>query len=223
MQQAEHDPTHGSRSDLVRGVLVIITALAVGAFVVTQGLDDNESQAVAAEDATAAVASASTEAEASTSTTAAVFDDDVLAVDDTTTTTVEVASGGVNASSTTTMADQPESGEVVEDDPGTVLAPAEVVTLVLNGAGTKGIAGRGTEILANAGYEVLAPKNATDNGPTAVFYTASFEAEAVAVAELFELDPVLVVKSLDPAAPPFDDLRNAMVVVVIGEDGLISL
>ncbi|MEM7341373.1 MAG: LytR C-terminal domain-containing protein [Actinomycetota bacterium] len=218
MQPAEQDPNHGSRSDLVRGVLVIITALAIGAFVLTQGLDDNQSQAVAAEDATAEVASASTEADSATSTTVAPVGDDAM-VDDTTTTTVAVASGGVDASSTTVTTAPDE----VTDDPAPVLAPAEVVTLVLNGAGTKGIAGRGTEVLANAGYEVLAPKNATDNGPTAVYYTASFEAEAAAVAELFELDPVLVVTAIDPANPPFDDLRNAMVVVVIGEDGLISL
>jgi hypothetical protein len=95
--------------------------------------------------------------------------------------------------------------------------------LVLNGAGAKGIAGRGSAILQEAGYDVLAPRNANFLGPSKIFYTEGFEDEAAAVAGVYSVDPAAVVAPLDPANPPINDTRQANIVVVVGEDGLIQV
>lgn len=198
-----------SRAGLTRGILVIVTAVAVGAFVLSRGLDDSNVEAVATGGEETQEA-ATTELTAPT-TLADPNDDGSTTVAGGDQSTEEAGDGAATTSTTTNPA-----------SPG-IRAPADVSVLVLNAAGTKGIAGRGSEVLQAAGYSVLAPKNATRLGPTSVQFTAGFEAEAQAVAEAFGLDPVAVVSAYDPAAPPIDDIRDAIVIVVIGEDGLINV
>ena len=207
MQPGDHRNYDGSpsRVGLMRGILVIVTAIAVGAFVLSQGFDDNDTEAVAAE----------SEAAAGESTI-----DDTASANSTTSTTLDQGS-----ISTEAMAEETTVDDTTTTAPAApaIRAPQDVTVLVLNAAGTKGIAGRGSEILQQAGYPVLAPKNATQLGPTAVLFTEQFDAEAQEVASLFGLDPVPVVAAYDPANPPIDDIQNAIVIVVIGEDNLIDI
>lgn len=206
MQPGDHRHDDGSlnRVGLMRGILVIVTAVAIGAFVLSRGLDDSSIEAVAA----AGDEVATGDAEDSTTSTLA----DIAA-------TTSTTAGSSDASADT----ESTSSSTTEPAAPVIRAPADVSVLVLNAAGAKGVAGRGSEQLQGAGYEVLAPKNATKLGPTAVLYTENFDAEAQAVAEVFGLDPVSVVAAYDPASPPINDIRDAIVIVVIGQDGLIDL
>lgn len=231
------DRSGPARVGLIRGVLVIVTAVAIGAFVVTQGLEDDGTESIAAASDVAVGSSddgsvsADPDGPADGSADADGADDgrgtggdamagestgdpEPTAGDDAATADVG-ATGGDGSDPTSTTGTEPAGPEV--------RVPADVKVLVLNGAGAKGIAGRGSAILADAGYDVLAPKNADFLGPSLVLYTEGLEEEATAVAEVFGADPAAVVGPLDPADKPIQDTRNADIVVVVGQDGLISV
>lgn len=230
----KHERSGGARIGLIRGVLVIITAVAIGAFVVTQGLDDNQTTSVAA--ASGEVAS---DADAATDDEGAGAESDV---DDDAVAGAEASSGDDAATDDEAMDDAATDDEAMDDeamddaDPAAddstdtsepagpaIRDPAEVSVLVLNGAGAKGIAGRGSAILQDAGYDVLAPKNADFLGPSLVLYTEGFEAEADGVATAFGVEPSAVVGPYDSANSPINDIRGAAIIVVVGEDGLINV
>jgi hypothetical protein len=210
MQATDHyraDRTPSSRAGLVRGILVIITAVAIGAFVVSRGIDDPGTGLLAGEgDADLAAGGTTTTAEDLASTPSS----DVSGAGATVTTGVTTTS--------TTEASSTATSTVPAD---ATRPPAEVTVLVLNGSGTKGVAAEGSAVLESAGYELLAPKNADTFGPSQVLFTDGNEAEAEAVAVVFGVDSQEVVAALDPSAPPMDELDDADVIVVIGEDGLI--
>lgn len=237
--QAHHESEErsgGHRVEVTRGVIVIVLAVAVGAFVVTQGLKNDDSESVAAATDIASVSGAA---------------DDQAANDQTANDTTGDSGEGQGAEGSSEIGgataeagdqDGPDAGadagavdpgdaadatdpSATETDPagpGTQAA-ADVTVLVLNGAGAKGIAGRGSAILQEAGYDVLAPRNANFLGPSKIFYTEGFEDEAIAVAGVYSVDPAAVVAPLDPANPPINDTRQANIVVVVGEDGLIQV
>ncbi|MDH3679873.1 MAG: LytR C-terminal domain-containing protein [Acidimicrobiia bacterium] len=207
-------------------MLVIVTAVAIGAFVITQGLDESRTDVVAAgadvavggstgDDGPSGGAEGEVDsgtiegatAESPGTTEAGVMADDQIVADD---------------QASTVASDAPDT-TTAQATEAAVRAPAEVRVLVLNGAGAKGIAGRGSAVLADAGYDVLAPKNADFLGPSQVLFTDGFEEEAAAIAEVFQVDPVAVVGPLDPADPPIRDTQSASIVVVVGEDGLIDV
>lgn len=192
----------------MRGILVIVTAVAIGAFVLNRGFDDTTVEAVSASED-----GIGSETQDPSSTTT------IDSLTNNTTTTVAADDSAMEETDETAETTSTTSNPAA---PG-IRAPADVPVLVLNGAGAKGVAGRGSEVLQTAGYDVLAPKNATVFGPTQVLYTEGFEAEAQAVAEAFGVDPVAVVSAYDPASPPINDIREAIVIVVIGQDGLIDV
>ncbi len=221
------------RAGLIRGILVIVTALAIGAFVLTQGLADDadtgttvaageSGDEVAAGDGAGGEAAANPAAsdenaevagaEASTDGSAA----DPAGADGAMADGSDAEGEAMSDETTSTTADTEPAGPVVE-------APADVTVLVLNGAGAKGVAGRGSAVLQDAGYDVLAPKNADFLGPSKVLYSEGFEEEAAEVAAAFGVDPVAVVDMLDLNDAPINDTRNANIVVVVGEDGLINV
>jgi hypothetical protein len=100
--------------------------------------------------------------------------------------------------------------------------PSEVRVLVLNGSGRQGVAARGTQFFSQAGYDTAEPENAPGPGPSAIVYADGYAEEANAAAVALGLDPALVVRPLDPAAPPIADTQGANLVVVAGTDGLIT-
>ncbi|MGI9611771.1 MAG: LytR C-terminal domain-containing protein [Acidimicrobiales bacterium] len=243
--QAHHESDErsgGPGVEVTRGVIVILLAVAVGAFVVTQGLkSDGESVAAASDVATVSGAEdgslgsdsgdgitgdengddgAADEIGGATAESGdgdAMVSDDPTAGDD-----GDTAVGGDDPDDATVSTESAADAESDPAGPGTQTA-ADITVLVLNGAGAKGTAGRGSAILQDAGYEVLAPRNATVLGPSKIFYTEGFEEAANGIAGSYSVDPAAVVAPLDPANPPIDDTRGADVIVVVGEDGLIQV
>lgn len=94
--------------------------------------------------------------------------------------------------------------------------PKDVKVIVANASDVNRAAARATDQLKPPGYNVLAPTNVTPAVSTsAVYYTAGYEREAVAVATALGL-PQSVVK-LVPTPPPFD-AKTANVLVLLGSD-----
>lgn len=227
-ERERFDRSGPARVGLMRGVLVIVTAVAIGAFVITQGLDESRTDVVAA-GADVAVGGSTSQDDASTDDQQAEVGSDTIG--GATAESPGPAGGGETspddgmAAEEETAAADTEPADTTTSQPAEpeVRSPAEVTVLVLNGAGAKGIAGRGSAVLADAGYDVLAPKNADFLGPSRVLYTDGYAEEAAAVAAVFQVDPVAVVGVLDPADPPIGDTQSANIVVVVGEDGLINV
>lgn len=227
--QHRAEVTGTSRVSLVRGILVIATAVVIGGFMVAQGLDRGAADDVAA-GGTLTVGDEDVQGEGAATTPAAEQADADPAVGTETTTASSEASVD-EGSSTSEAAGTEAEGQQDADAATETTGPAgpaeeqtvEVKILVLNGAGAKGIAGKGSEILSEAGYDVLAPKNADVLGPSQVLYTEGTEAEARTVAEVFGVDPDAVVGPLDPANQPIGDIRDATIIVVVGQDGLIEV
>jgi hypothetical protein len=105
--------------------------------------------------------------------------------------------------------------------PPTTLAaarnPAEVKVLVANASTVRGAAGGARTKLLEAKYNVLSPVDAPTKGAeSAVFFTAEYQADAVAVAAALEI-PAELVKPL-PTPAPVPDLKKANVLVLLGSD-----
>ncbi len=146
--------------------------------------------------------------------------DDTAAAGTTNSTTATEGSPG------TTSIDNPETSAPVETPAPTLGAsrPAgEVAVLVLNATDgpVAGIAGKGSDKLKTNNYITRDAKNATQPGPSAVYYAEGFEAEARVVAEVLGVSPDAVVSALDPATVPIADTQSANIVVVVGNDGVI--
>ncbi|MEZ5377206.1 MAG: LytR C-terminal domain-containing protein [Acidimicrobiales bacterium] len=201
MTAGAHDAGGGfSRSagtNAARGVLVIIAAVAVGLLLMFRGIGDSSND-------TAADATPAADGGGDTS--------DAAAAGDTSTT---VPTGDTVVESTTTTVSAPPRD------------PSEVKVLVLNGTDATsrvaGVAGAGTDLLKPSNYITLEPKDADINGPSAVFYTEGYLAEANAVAAVYGVDPATVVQPLDPTASPIADTQGANIVVRIGSDGVIKV
>ena len=254
-EHASHEP-NPARVGLMRGILVIVTAVAVGAFVLSRaGFDDSSAATVAGAD----------DPEAAAGLDGAALDPATdPAVDNTADNTADDATGqdggspalgtiGADGSTGSTVGDASDDGTAGATDGGgtgagngagstqttattapdttdssgpagpDIAGPAQIAVLVLNAEGTKGIAGQGSEALRDAGYQVLAPRNATNlSAESRVLYTGDFEAEAVSVATALG-SGAEIVAPLDPANPPLNDVGEAMVVVVIGQDQAFGL
>lgn len=198
-------------TDIFRGALVIVTAIVIGGFVISRGLDQGDTNQISSPGTTVADAGAAGSDEDPTDTT--LIDDEVISPS--------------NEAEITPEPTEDSTAEVLPDDTvpeaPSLRPPAEVKVLVLNGAQTQGIAARGTEALLAASYQTAAPKNATAQRPSAILYAESYEAEALAVAAVFGSGLETLVQALDPADPPIDDTQEANVVVVIGSDKLIPI
>ena len=94
--------------------------------------------------------------------------------------------------------------------------PKDVKVIPANGTAVKGAASKVRDMLREAGYNVLAPGDAKRADASAVYFTAGYDREAVAVAEVLGL-PTSAAKPV-PAAPPVTDLRGANVAVVVGPE-----
>ena len=218
-------------TDIFRGALVIITAIVIGGFVISRGLDNTATEDLSASETEVEVADPASpgedEADADAGDAAAGVDDTDAAngvLQDST-----VSTPGATPTPDTTIADAEEGTveeTVVEETvPAAPVArtPAEVKVLVLNGAQTQGIAARGTEALKAASYITAAPKNANTQQPSVILYQEGYELDANAVAAVFTAGLEAIVQPIDPAALPIDDTQGANVIVVIGSDNLIPI
>lgn len=206
-------------TDVFRGALVVLTALVIGGFVISRGLDDGPAEDTATEETAAAEGTALAEP--------ADIDDPALA-DSSAPTVPATPTTGAEVTTPPAATDQvtdPATGatETVAPEGPAVRSPAEVKVLVLNGAQTQGIAGRGTEVLKAASYLTGDPKNATTQRPSGILFVEGYQAEALAVAAAFGPGLETLVQPLDPADVPIDDTQDSHVIVVIGADELIPI
>lgn len=210
-------PARLGGTDIFRGALVIITAIVIGGFVISRGLDQGADDQVSAADETETAAEMESELEPEA---------EVTPNGSTTLPEDQETADPVEDTDTSLTPSEPE-GEVMPEDTTPeaplVRPPAEVKVLVLNGAQTRGIAARGTETLLAASYQTAAPKNARTERSSAVLYAEGFQVEAVAVANVFGPGLEGLVQPIDPADLPIDDIQGANVIVVIGNDDLIPI
>ena len=208
-------------TDVFRGVLVLVVALAVGAFVFSRGLDGSGSTSDTADE----VATDAADSDPDPAVSGAV--DETGAADGSGDPATDDAGAGTGATADQTTASTDTTLATTTTQPTTTALllrpPAEVKVLVLNSTQTRGIAARATEVLTALGHPAAAPKNATSQRPSAVLYNPGFEGEAIAVAEAFGPDLTSLVAPYDPADPPIDDTQEANVIVIIGSDGLIPV
>lgn len=209
MSSGAHDSGGGlSRSasaNALRGIAVIAAAVLVGVLLLARGVPDEETVAAGPDDG----ATTSEDTTDTTDTTEALVTEEEP-TESTDGTEVTPDTTGTTTPDITTTAPAAEARP-----------PSEVRVLVLNGSGRQGEAGRGAAYFAEQGYETADPKNAESGGPSAIFFAEGYEAEAEAAAGALNLDPALVLRPLDPAAPPIADTQGANLIVLAGTDGLI--
>lgn len=94
--------------------------------------------------------------------------------------------------------------------------PAEVKVLAANGTATRGLAGQYKDRLSAAGYNALAPTDASKKpvAKSVVYFTAGYEGEAKAVADLLEIATTAPM----PQEPPVASLQSAHLLVLVGTD-----
>jgi hypothetical protein len=127
---------------------------------------------------------------------------------DTTTTT---AAGGATS---TTIPTTSTSGGTPTTHP-----PNEVRVLVANGTDIPGAASQVQSQLVALGYNALSPQNGPPSEQSWVYYEAGYEGDARVIADSLGVAQTQVQPMPDP--PPIDTLE-ANVLVLIGDDGLVS-
>jgi len=234
MMQAERQAENG-KSGLAavataRGVLVVIAASVVGLMIVAFGLD-NSTETTTSNGAglQPAQSESALEDQAAAGTTVGSvgsLSQSAAPVDASTVTTAQdagVSETTTGASDDTDSGDASAGSDTVSSTTRELLV-SEVVVQVLNGGGPKGVAGNATTKLKDDGYDTLAAKNAYAefHGPSQILHLAGYEAEAIGVAAEFGADVSLLgVFTFDD--PPAEDLDpSAVVVVIIGEDGVLA-
>lgn len=242
MEPEQPGPRLGG-TDVFRGSLVILTAVVIGGFIIGRGLSPADTSATDEVDPAAATIEGDATGdieltpvdplgdEETTSTTegpiAAVPTESTEPPADAAEVTpgVEAETDTEADTETETGTDDEATSDDVElaEDAQDLRPPEEVKVLVLNGAQTQGIAGRGTETLKAGSYLTGEPKNATSQRPSAIYYVETYEAEALAVAEVFGPNLDTLVQPLDPEDIPIDDTQDAHILVVIGADQLIPI
>jgi hypothetical protein len=243
-------PARLGGTDIFRGALVILTAVVIGGFVISRGIaDPADTDAGEAETSEVDPASAGTNAGGDAEGEAATGDDsgatgsadtdtdtdtdagtggqtgdEVLPGDSTTETSTGL--GGATTDGTTDGTTSTDD-TMAETTTTTVISgprpAAEVRVLVLNGAGTQGIAAMGTEAVETAGYTTAFPKNADSLRPSAILYVDGYQFDAEAVAAVFAAGLETLVAPLDDTNRPIDDIQGAHVIVVVGNDGAIPI
>jgi len=195
--------TQSVGTNAARGVGVIIAAIAVGALLMWLGYSND-----------------TVVADAGTDGSGLVTDDDGSS-DDGSAATDGSSDGGETDTTTTTEAVTTTTTAA----PISVARPAgEVTVVVMNAAdGKPGIAGATSKILEDAGYVALKARDAGKDQPTSIQYVADYEADAVAVAAVFELDDS-VVEPLpdDPNIRDASHIEGAHVIVFVGLDDKID-
>ncbi len=94
--------------------------------------------------------------------------------------------------------------------------PREVKVLSANGTKVNGAARRVSNTLRALGYNVLAPSEANPANASVVYFTPTFEREALSISQVLKLAPTALQPLPNP--PPVSDVRGANVVVVVGPD-----
>jgi hypothetical protein len=130
-------------------------------------------------------------------------------------TTTEEPAGDVTA--TTVDRDAPPATDSAQETVPERPDPADVTVLVANGSGVSGLASQVSATLGTDGYVTLPPTDALSPASVSrVYYTATFDEAAKAVAETLGLPETAAVPLATPS--PVQDIATANVVVVLGAD-----
>lgn len=216
-------------TDLFRGVIVALVALAVGALVLTQGYGDDavesatDGTSITTGELTAAdpdgtltsdeaVAADPAAPDANDAMADGAVTDDAMTDSTTTENTATTTPDSTATTATSTLAD-------------TARPPGEVEVVVLNATDRKGIAGQGTELLEIAGYAIVPAGNATNAAGSVIYYLEGYRADAIAVSAVFNDGLEGLVQAFDPTSPPAaaEDIGDAKVIVVLGVDDAIPI
>lgn len=194
-----------------RGLVLVLIAVAIGAFILQQGFDGDGTTALAGNGE-----QVDTEATAEPSDPPA--DDPAAPVDGT-------ADDGNGEDDTAvddgTVDPAPEEGTTTPEPPTNDPArlPADVKVVVANGAQLNGVAGALTERIGAVGYVTLSPDNAEPTNDSAIYYKAGAQADAAAVAEILNASDVQQLPLPgDGTVPGNVDLRDADVYILIGSN-----
>ncbi|MDH3754350.1 MAG: LytR C-terminal domain-containing protein [Acidimicrobiia bacterium] len=188
-----------------RGAILVVIGLVVGALVLGQAFDDSVPNATVTVDTGGTAETGDTDTDSGTDESA----------DD----------GGGESTDGGDVVDDGTGGTETDPD-GTETTPpltpgerdpAEVKVLVANGAQVNGAAGQAAGSLAAANYTTLSPTNAEVQEVTLVYYEATYEADAAAVARILNAPPGSVV-ALPATNPAGVDPRGANIVVILGQD-----
>lgn len=98
-------------------------------------------------------------------------------------------------------------------------APNEVRILVANGTGRSGAAALIANQLVASGYNGLPPTNTNPSAelaPSALHVANGYEDDAQVIAKIIGIDPERLTEM--PADPPVNDLLDANILIVVGED-----
>lgn len=231
------DPAEDRRAryggtDLFRGVLVVLLALAVGGYLLTRSLEAPSGDDTVTADDETAVANDDLDGATDEDLVPAAPDESEAAAADNST-----ADGTAGADSADQAAadqggdnlasdEDSNAGDTTDDTTTTgpaIRPPNEVTVQVLNATDRKGIAGQGTDLLSLAGYATVPAGNALEAQPSAILYTEGFEDEALAVATILGTGLESLVQPLDPSLILSEDPVAADVVVVLGNDDAIPI
>lgn len=137
--------------------------------------------------------------------------------------------GGTTVSQTSDVTEPDDSDVTTTTVPPTTTTartardPATVKVLAVNGTTTTGIGSRTKEVMLAAKYNTLTPTDAKTKPAktTTFYYKPGFDADAAAIAALFQMGPAQT-KPLPADAPNLvketRNLANADIVVIAGED-----
>lgn len=102
--------------------------------------------------------------------------------------------------------------------------PGDVIVVVLNHTGQKGIAGAETDKLEAAGYSTLPAANAASSSGSGIYYETGYEVEAETLAKTLGLSTTGLVRPMSDSGAPVAserDVSAANLVVVLGRDGFL--
>lgn len=153
-----------------------------------------------------------------------IDDSTVASAESSASTTATTAAVDDTAEGSTTITTEPPVEDTTPADTlGARRPPAEVLTLALNGTEpiVAGAAGSMRNLLESNGYAVASPKNADAARSSVILFVEGYESDARGVAELLGADASLV-QPFDPANSPIADTQGAQVIVVVGNDGVIT-
>ncbi len=232
-------PVRLARTDIFRGGLVIATAVLIGVFVISSGLDRSGTDTGATgTDESPDPAAASADAEETEDTGSGDNAEDAgdadSAADDGSMadpgTESPADDGAANAPAPSTdIAGAEVGGEDPTDTteptvpPPVARPPAEVLVLVLNGSEIQGIAAQATAKVGENSYQTAIAQNADELGPSVILYADGYDLEAIAVAEVFGPNLTGLIQPLTVENQPVADLQGANVIVVVGGDGVIPV
>lgn len=179
-------------NNAIKGALLVAIGVLIGVLVLGSGLSSPNPGSVTVEQASGSDTTTTTAADGDTTTTTAAGGDTSTTLPNTSTT------GG------TTPSTNP---------------PNEVRVLVANGTDIPGAASEVQSQLVALGYNALSPQNGPPSETSWVYYEPGYEADARAIANQLGMTQDQVAPMPEP--PPLDTLE-ANILVLIGNDGLVS-